>query len=370
VKRLPGAPSAGAANGGGEFANAMSEQSVVPMDGGASQETGLAALLGGSTVTEQAPAEVGGMIGEDDLTKIEGIGPAIAGHLKAAGINRFSELAATTPERIKEILDAVGGYGAHDPSTWPDQAQLAATGEWGHLKEWQDQLDGGREVGGESAHAAVAPTDAPPAVSKSEFLPEPPAADVLTTSGLATDVSTPAPEMIPPTEAPASTDDLTKIEGIGPKIAEHLNANGVNTFAQLAAMNPAQVKVILDAGGFAAHDPGTWGPQAEMASAGQWDKLSAWQDELDGGKIVAADDDLTKVEGIGPKVREILSAAGISTFKALSSTSPDKIKEILAEAGGMMATMNPMTWPDQAQLAAAGEWDKLKQWQDELDGGV
>jgi len=32
--------------------------------------------------------------------------------------------------------------------------------------------------------------------------------------------------------------------------------------------------------------------------------------------------------------------------------------------------MNPSTWPDQAQLADAGEWDKLKQWQDELDGGV
>ena len=135
-------------------------------------------------------------------------------------------------------------------------------------------------------------------------------------------------------------------------------------------MNPAQVEAILATGGFAAHDPGTWGQQAEMASAGEWDKLSAWQDELDGGKIVAADDDLTKVEGIGPKVQEVLSAAGISTFKSLAATSPEKIQEILTAAGGMLANMNPSTWPDQAQLAAAGEWDKLQQWQDELDGGV
>jgi len=91
-----GSPSAGAATGGGgEFANAMSEQGVVPT-GSATQETGLAALLGGSTATEQPPADANtGMIGEDDLTKIEGVGPAIAGHLKAAGINSYSELAAT-----------------------------------------------------------------------------------------------------------------------------------------------------------------------------------------------------------------------------------------------------------------------------------
>ena len=32
------------------------------------------------------------------------------------------------------------------------------------------------------------------------------------------------------------------------------------------------------------HDPKTWPKQAEMAAAGEWDKLSKWQDELKGGK--------------------------------------------------------------------------------------
>ena len=30
---------------------------------------------------------------------------------------------------------------------------------------------------------------------------------------------------------------------------------------------------------------------------------------------------------------------------------------------------DPTTWPKQAKMAAAGDWDALKKWQDELDGG-
>ena len=67
---------------------------------------------------------------------------------------------------------------------------------------------------------------------------------------------------------------------------------------------------------------------------------------------------------------ELLNGAGIMTFAQLAITAPDQIKAILVEAGGMMATMNPGTWPQQAQMAADGKWDELKVWQDELDGGV
>ena len=126
---------------------------------------------------------------------------------------------------------------------------------------------------------------------------------------------------------------------------------------------------ILANGGFSIHNAGTWPDQAQLAAAGQWDELSQWQDQLDGGKIVASDD-LTKVEGIGPRVAELLNHAGIVSYRELAASSPERIKEILDQAGGMMANMDPATWPDQAQLASAGEWDKLKEWQDELDGGV
>lgn len=81
----------------------------------------------------------------------------------------------------------------------------------------------------------------------------------------------------------------------------------------------------------------------------------------------AKPDDLTKVEGIGPKIAETLNAAGVTSFAALAKKSPAEISEIIAEVRGKHVTD---TWPKQAEMAAAGQWDELKKWQDELDGGV
>ena len=80
-------------------------------------------------------------------------------------------------------------------------------------------------------------------------------------------------------------------------------------------------------------------------------------------------DDLTKVEGIGPKVKGHLNDAGIFTFSDLAAQSEDAIRAILAPHGSPYSAMNPGTWPKQAELAAEGKWDELKAWQEELDGG-
>ncbi|MCB0771053.1 MAG: DUF4332 domain-containing protein [Flavobacteriales bacterium] len=88
------------------------------------------------------------------------------------------------------------------------------------------------------------------------------------------------------------------------------------------------------------------------------------------GEVKAAKgDDLRKVEGIGPKIAELFNAAGINTFAELAATSADRLKEILTEGGSAFASHDPGTWPKQAELAAAGKWDELKAWQDELNGG-
>ena len=80
-------------------------------------------------------------------------------------------------------------------------------------------------------------------------------------------------------------------------------------------------------------------------------------------------DDLTKIEGIGPKIKELLINGGLPTFAAVAAATPEQIKEILTNAGARYARHNPGTWPKQAEMAAAGQWDELKKWQDELDGG-
>ncbi len=81
-------------------------------------------------------------------------------------------------------------------------------------------------------------------------------------------------------------------------------------------------------------------------------------------------DDLTKVEGIGPKIAGILNENGVNTFRQLADSTAETIKGYLEEAGPRYRMHNPGTWPKQAEMAADGKWDELKKWQDELDGGV
>lgn len=106
---------------------------------------GLAELLqtpAGRSPREHAPGAAGS---PDDLTLVEGIGPKIAGLLEGAGIVRFDQLAAAPVPTLREVLAKAGPrYGMHDPQTWPEQAQLAASGQWQALAELQDSLKGGR----------------------------------------------------------------------------------------------------------------------------------------------------------------------------------------------------------------------------------
>lgn len=80
----------------------------------------------------------------DDLKKIEGIGPKIDSILADAGITTFAQLAATTVDKLKEILTDKVNI-AH-PDTWPEQAALAAAGKWDELNTLQDALQGGRRI--------------------------------------------------------------------------------------------------------------------------------------------------------------------------------------------------------------------------------
>lgn len=80
-------------------------------------------------------------------------------------------------------------------------------------------------------------------------------------------------------------------------------------------------------------------------------------------------DDLKIVEGIGPKIADLLIDAGIKTWKALAETPVAKIQEILDAAGPKYQIHDPGTWPEQSRMADDGEWDALKKYQDELKGG-
>jgi predicted flap endonuclease-1-like 5' DNA nuclease len=86
-----------------------------------------------------------GPIEPDDLKRIEGIGPKISGVLAAAGIQTFGQLADADVGRLKQILTDTGMTLA-DPASWPEQARLAAAGDWAALQKLQDELQGGRRA--------------------------------------------------------------------------------------------------------------------------------------------------------------------------------------------------------------------------------
>lgn len=90
--------------------------------------------------------------------------------------------------------------------------------------------------------------------------------------------------------------------------------------------------------------------------------------ELPGGKKIKVDD-LKAIEGIGPKIAQLLNDAGINTWQELADTKAEKISEILAEAGSRYQMHDPTTWPKQAELAAQGKWAELEEYQDRLKGG-
>jgi len=87
-------------------------------------------------------------------------------------------------------------------------------------------------------------------------------------------------------------------------------------------------------------------------------------------KSSAKAENLTKIEGIGPKIAGILNDAGIDSFKKLSKKTAEEISAILVEAGGNAYNrFETTTWPEQAKLASEDKWDDLKKWQEELKGG-
>jgi predicted flap endonuclease-1-like 5' DNA nuclease len=80
--------------------------------------------------------------------------------------------------------------------------------------------------------------------------------------------------------------------------------------------------------------------------------------------------DLTVVEGIGPKINELFNNAGVATFAQLAKQTVPQMQKVLDDAGARYKLAKPGTWAQQAALAAENKWSELKALQDKLSGGV
>ncbi len=181
--------------------------------------------------------------------------------------------------------------------------------------------------------------------------------------------------------------DLTRIEGIGPKINDLLQSKGINTFDQLASTDLSQlIDIISPLEGSEMHDPSSWIKQAKLAAENNFEGLDEYQAFLVGGRDPAINDaldassgffgnrvvynDLQLIEGIGPKIEELFNSNGIYTWAKLAGTSVTRCREILEYGGDNYAMHDPATWPEQAALAASLDWAGLKKLQEDLQGGL
>lgn len=165
-------------------------------------------------------------------------------------------------------------------------------------------------------------------------------------------------------------DDLTLIEGVGTFLEKKLNNIGVYTYEEMSTWDSNRVAEVTKAiGHFEGRiEKDKWVEQAaqlalkKQENPNQFSKKSddAWSDNTE---------DLKIVEGIGPKIEEVLQNAGIGNWELLAAANTDEIRSILDEAGKRFRMHDPTTWPAQARLALNGEWAVLKEYQDELIGG-
>ena len=165
------------------------------------------------------------------------------------------------------------------------------------------------------------------------------------------------------TPPPPKKKEKTKEEVVEEPVVEE--ATAVAPKAEAKASTPeAEATPVAEAEAEAVVEEAPAEPAAEVKE----EKVEEAKPKKKAAKS-AKGDDLKKIEGVGPKMAQILTEGGVGTFAELAASTPDGLREILLAAGSRYKMFDPETWPEQAALAAEGKWDELKELQDSLDGG-
>lgn len=71
------------------------------------------------------------------------------------------------------------------------------------------------------------------------------------------------------------------------------------------------------------------------------------------------EDNLQIIEGIGPKMNQVLIDGGVTSWSVLAGKSHADLKAVLDKYGDKYRIIDPAEWPAQAAYAAKGDWDGL-----------
>lgn len=77
-------------------------------------------------------------------------------------------------------------------------------------------------------------------------------------------------------------------------------------------------------------------------------------------------DDLKLIVGINAKVEKFLHEKGITTFEDIVREDVAGLEVLLLDGGASFQKYSPVTWPDQARLAAHKKWTELEEYQEIL----
>lgn len=169
---------------------------------------------------------------KNDLTAIEGVGPFLEKKLNDAGVFTYADIAAWDTAKITAITQQISFFeGRIEKDDWVGQA-----------KKLLDEKSSGSAAAG-----AVA---------------------------VARDLSV--------AEIVAPKDNLKLILGIDEAIEKVFHLSGIQSFAELAKMEPNEIRnilVVVDPA-LAGKDPSAWPAQARLASDQEWEVLQDYQEQL------------------------------------------------------------------------------------------
>lgn len=241
-------------------------------------------------VTDDEEPEAGA---PDDLQRIEGVGPRIAAALDSAGLRTYQAVADADEEQLGAALREARLSFAPSLVTWSRQAQLLATGDEEGLAQLKAEITGGRSLA------------APPAET--------------TEPGIAADADPAGPADPADDTGPADTAYSPKADSPTPDspTADDVAAPEVAAPESEAAATPTDAAAPENA------------PESD-------------------------EDELERIEGIGPRIATALRKAGIHTYRQLATTDTPTLQAALA-ASGLRFTPSLPTWSPQAALLADGD---------------
>jgi predicted flap endonuclease-1-like 5' DNA nuclease len=274
----------------------------------------------------------------DDLTQVKGVGPKYAASLNAAGIATYAALAHTSPDRLKEIVDAPAWRQVDYPAWIVEARALAEAPRRMVVGDDFTTLEGiGPVYEAKLKHAGIA-TFAQLAATDEASLKETIQAPAwrrvnygewIEQAKLAAAGDNEGLKALQAELFSRGGDNIALIAGVGEKSAAALAAAGITTYAALAESTPEQVAEINKAAGVRAGDYDAWISEAKLRAAGKRVKRASRGAGVTIGPKVSCPQDLSRISGIGAVYETKLYAAGIGTYWELSEIADQDLVRVL-----------------------------------------